>query len=151
MRFRFVDRIDKVSRFKFARGTKTISFEEGFLDSPLAEAGYIPRTLLIECAAQMVSWLVLYSTDFTKLPLIANIDRAMLERSVPCGAALTIEATVESWNDDGALLYCSAYVDGSRVAEGNRCICTFVGLERLHDPEEMRIRFRELSKDAEID
>jgi 3-hydroxymyristoyl/3-hydroxydecanoyl-(acyl carrier protein) dehydratase len=151
MRFQFVDRIEKIQKFKYARGIKTISFEEGFLESPSGETGCIPRTLLIECAAQLTSWLVLYSTDFTKIPLIAKIDQAQIETSVPSGTAVTLEIALDSWNDEGALLNCRASVEDRTVATGSRCLCTFIAGEQLIDPEEMRIRFRELSKDAEID
>jgi len=151
MRFQFVDRIDNIQKFKYARGVKTVSFEEGFLDSPNGDTGCIPRTLLIECAAQLVSWLVLYSTDFTKIPLIAKIDQAMLECSVPCGTVLTLEVEIELWNDEGAQLNCRAIAREKSIAKGIRCLCTFISSEKLVEPEEMKIRFRELSKEAEID
>lgn len=151
MRFQFVDRIEKIQKFKYARGIKTVSFEEGFLSSPYGESGFIPRMLLIECVAQLASWLVLYSTDFHQLPLIAKIDRANLDCNVPSGTVLTLEVAAEAWHDDGALLECTMHMDNRIIARGSRCLCNFVGSAQLVDPEEMRIRFRELSKDAEID
>jgi hypothetical protein len=62
-----------------------------------------------------------------------------------------MEVTLESWNDEGALLNCRATVEDRTIAKGSRCLCTFIDGERLIDPEEMRIRFRELTKDAEIE
>ncbi len=151
MRFQFVDRIEKIQKFKYARGIKTVSFEEGFLLSPYGENGHIPRMLLIECAAQLVSWLVLCSTDFRKLPLIAKIDRATLDCSVPAGSVLGLEVDVESWHDDGALLQCRIFMNDHLIAEGSRCLCNFIESAQLVDPEEMRIRFKELSKNANVD
>jgi 3-hydroxymyristoyl/3-hydroxydecanoyl-(acyl carrier protein) dehydratase len=151
MRFQFVDRIDKIQKFKYARGIKTVSFEEGFLDSLHGDIGCIPRTLLIECAAQLVSWLVLFSTDFKKIPLIAKIEQAKLECKVLCGTVLTLEVEIESWNEEGARLNCRAFVQNQNIAKGIRCLCTFIDSEKLVDPEEMKIRFRELSKEAELD
>lgn len=152
MRFHFVDRIDAVRKYASARGVKTVTFEEGFIDELSAEPGMIPRMLLIECAAQLVSWLVLYSTDFATIPLIAKIDEAAIECSVPCGTAMTLEVDVHSWNEDGALFSCGISLPGGRrIATGIRCLCTFIASRTLVDPDEMRARFRELAKDADCD
>lgn len=151
MRFQFVDRIDVLKKRTYARGVKTVSFEEGFLDGLHTEEGYLPRMLVIECAAQLASWLVLYSTDFTKIPLIAKIDAASISEGVACGTALTLEVEIRSWNDDGAVLDCRATADGRTIATGVRCMCTFIESDTLVDPEEMKHRLRELSKDAHIE
>ena len=150
MRFQFVDRIERIQKFKYIRGIKTISFEEGFLDSPTGESGCIPRTLIIECVAQLTSWLILYSTDFVKFPLIAKIDEAVVESSVPCGTVLTLEATLELWNDEGALLNCVVHSQERFIAKGVRCVCTFIPVEQLIESEEMKTRFKELTKDADV-
>jgi 3-hydroxymyristoyl/3-hydroxydecanoyl-(acyl carrier protein) dehydratase len=151
MRFQFVDRIDLVRKRAYARGVKTVSFEEGFLDGLQREAGCLPRMLLIECAAQLVSWLVLYSTDFKKIPLVAKIDHAAIERSVPCGTVLTLEVEVQSWNDEGAVVDCRASAGDQPIASGIRCLCTFIESSTLIDPEEMKLCFRELAKEVRID
>ena len=151
MRFQFVDRIDVLKKWTHARGVKTVSFEEGFLDGLQSEEGSLPRTLLIECEAQLASWLVLYSSDFTKIPLIAKIDRAEIGAGVPCGTVLTLDVDIRSWNDDGAVLDCRVSVGERSIATGMRCVCTFTDSNSLIDPEEMKMRFRELSKDARID
>jgi 3-hydroxyacyl-[acyl-carrier-protein] dehydratase len=151
MRFQFVDRIQSIKKFKYARGIKTVTFEEGFLDSPGGERGCIPRTLLIECAAQLASWLVLYSTDYKKIPLMAKINQAVIEYKVKCGTEMILEVEVESWKDDGTLINCKTSVDGQIIGKGDRCLCTFVSSEKLVDPKEMKIRFQELSKGADIE
>jgi 3-hydroxymyristoyl/3-hydroxydecanoyl-(acyl carrier protein) dehydratase len=151
MRFQFADRIDEMRKRVYARGVKTVSFEEGFLEGVHGETGCLPRMLLIECAAQLVSWLVLYSTDFTKIPLVAKIDHAAIERSVPCGTVLTLEVEVQSWNDEGAVVNCRASAGEQVIASGIRCLCTFMESSTLIDPEEMTFRFRELAKEAQLD
>ena len=82
MRFLFVDRIDRLVRDRRARGIKTVSFEEGFLRSPYSRPGEFPRLLVLESVAQLASWLVLYSTDFEKVPLLARLDRVEIRESV---------------------------------------------------------------------
>jgi 3-hydroxymyristoyl/3-hydroxydecanoyl-(acyl carrier protein) dehydratase len=150
MRFQFVDRIDRIRKFTLARGVKTVSFEEGFLEGLQGEPGMLPRILMIECAAQLASWLVLYSTDFTKIPLVAKIDHASIDSSVPCGTALVLEAEIRSWSEEGAIVDCRASAGGREIASGLRCLCTFVESDMLVDPDEMRIRFMELAKGADI-
>ena len=93
MRFLFVDKITELSKNKYAKGTKTISFEECFLKSPWVETGVFPRLLLLEIASQLTSWLIIYSTDFQKMPFLARLGSLSLERDVKCGD--TVESMVE--------------------------------------------------------
>lgn len=151
MRFQFVDRIDEIQKFKHARATKTVSFEEGFLRGLEQNSGCMPRTLMIECAAQLASWLVLYSTDFARIPMVAKIEEAHVEESVPCGTAMTLEVDVISWNEEGVLFDSRISLRQRAIASGMRCLCTFVDSVSLVDPSEMRIRFRELAKGARIE
>ncbi|HLP16587.1 MAG TPA: hypothetical protein VK470_10040 [Bacteroidota bacterium] len=133
------------------RGVKTVSFEEGFVDELQREEGSIPRMLLIECAAQLVSWLVLCSTDFEKIPLIAKIDLARIERGVRCGEAIALEARVRSWNEDGAIVDCDLSADDGVIASGVHCLCSFIESRTLVDPQEMKLRFNELAKAAHVE
>jgi 3-hydroxyacyl-[acyl-carrier-protein] dehydratase len=151
MRFLFVDRIEHVVRDKRIRGFKTVSFEEAFLPAPAPVPGEFPRLLLLEAVAQLASWLVLYSTDFEKLPLLAKLERVEIFESVYCGDRLTLEVEMISRDDDGALLQGEVLKDGRPIARGRNCLCGFTDLDRLAEPELIRAAFKELTQHAVVE
>lgn len=147
MRFLFADKITEISP-RHIKGMKRISFEEGFIDPLPAEEGSFPRLLMMESAAQFVSWLVFYNTGFTKIPLIAGIDNAEIHGTVKCGECLNIEVTIDSISSEGAVVNSLLYKDGKLVAAGNRCLCTFMDAAKLVNIELLKRRFSEMAKEA---
>lgn len=148
MRFLFVDRIEHIVKGERIRGLKTVSFEEAFLPSPHALRGEFPRLLLLEAVAQLASWLILYSTDFEKLPLLAKLEKVEIGEAAFCGDLLTIEVEIEARDDDGALVRGSVFKEGRRIANGRNCLCGFAHLAGLVDPQQIRDAFKELTRDA---
>lgn len=151
MRFLFVDRLEHVVKGKRIRGLKTVSFEEAFLPSPHPLRGEFPRLLLLEAVAQAASWLILYSTDFEKLPLLAKLERVEIIEGAFCGDLLTIEVEIDSLDDEGALVKGSVFKEGRRIAHGRNCLCGFTRLADLVDPFQMRTAFKELTRDAIVE
>lgn len=147
MRFLFADKITEISP-RHIKGIKRVSFEEGFIDPLSGEEGSFPRLLMMESAAQFVSWLVFYNTGFTKIPLIASIDLAEIHESVKCGECISVEITIENINSEGAVVNSMLYKDGKLAASGRRCLCTFVDAEKLIDVARLKSRFSEMAKDA---
>ncbi len=150
MRFLFVDRIEKIEKDKYARGTKTVSFEEGFLKSPYSEEGHFPPLLLLESAAQLASWLIIYSSNFQKIPMLANIERVSHIENVRSGTRLTIEVKIISSNEEGALLNAEIFAGDKLVARGENCMCILAELEKLANKSEMKARFSDLSSNAKL-
>jgi 3-hydroxyacyl-[acyl-carrier-protein] dehydratase len=151
VRFLFVDRIEHVVKGVRIRGLKTVSFEEAFLPSPNPLRGEFPRLLLLEAVAQLASWLILYSTDFEKLPLLAKIERVEIGEGAFCGDLLTLEVEIDSRDDDGALVKGSVFKEGRRIAQGRNCLCGFTRLDGLADPGLMRAAFKELTQNAIVE
>lgn len=150
MRFVFIDRIEKIEKNKFARGIKTVSFEEGFLKSPYNETGFIPPLLLLEAAAQLASWLIMYTSDFTKIPMLARIEKVSLFENAQCGTRLDIEIKIISSNKEGALMSAEIYARDKLMAKGENCMCFFTNLEKFADRSEMKARFLDLSSNAKF-
>lgn len=150
MRFLFVDRIEHIEKNKFARGTKVVSFEEGFLASPYATKGFFPPLLLLEAAAQLTSWLIMYSTDFTLIPMLAKIEKVLLYSNIRCGISLTINVNIHSLNTEGAVINASIISGNELVARGINCLCFFTDLEKYFSKSEMRAQFLDLSRNAKI-
>lgn len=147
MRFLFADKITEISE-RHIKGIKRVSFEEGFIDPLSAEEGSFPRLLMMETAAQFVSWLIFYNTGFTKIPLIASIDLAEIHESVKCGECIRVEVAIENINSEGAVVNSLLYKGDNLVAAGNRCLCTFVDAEKLVEIARLKSRFSEMAKEA---
>ncbi len=150
MRFVFVDRIDKIEKNKYARGIKAVSFEEGFLKSPNYGNGIFPPLLLMECAAQLASWLIMYSSDFKQMPLMAKMDKVSLFENVKTGTTISTEVNILSMNEEGALINADIFTfpGGRLIAKGERCLCVFVDLDEFADKEEMEARFLDLCRET---
>lgn len=151
MRFLFVDRIDHLVRNRRARGSKVISFEEGFLAAPYPLPGEFPRLLILEAAAQLASWLVMFSTDFRHFPVLARLEKAEIGESVFAGDRLTLDVEITSLNADGAWIQSEVSRDGRLIGRGDNGLCAFTPLERLADPDLMRAAFKELTRHALIE
>lgn len=150
MRFVFVDRIEKIEKNKYAKGIKAVSFEEGFLRSYQYENGIFPPLLLMESAAQLASWLIMYSSDFKRIPMIAKMDRVSLFENVKAGTIISIEINILSLNEEGALLNADIFIGDRLIAKGENCLCVFANLEELAEKPEMQARFSDLSRNAEF-
>jgi 3-hydroxyacyl-[acyl-carrier-protein] dehydratase len=151
MRFLFVDRIDHLVRNRHARGRKTISFEEGFLQTPSGRPGEFPRLLVLEAVAQLAAWLVLYSTDFERFPVLARFDRAELGESIVTGDRLDLAVEILSIEAEGAYLRAEVARDGRVVGRGENCLCALTPLDRLADRDAMRATFKELTRHAVLE
>ena len=150
MRFIFIDRIDKIEKNKYARGIKAVSFEEGFLKSPNYGQGIFPSLLLMECAAQLASWLIMYSSDFKWMPLMAKLDKVSLFENVKTGDTIGIEVNILSIDEEGALINADIFTfpGGRLIARGERCLCVFVDLDEFADKVEMKARFLDLCRET---
>ena len=151
MRFLFVDRIDHLVRNRRARGRKTVSFEEGFLRSPYSRPGEFPRLLVLESVAQLASWLVLYSTDFEQVPILARLEKVEIRESIVTGDRLTLDVEIVSLDPDGAYLRAEVLKDGRLIGRGENCLCAFTPLDTLADPGAMRATFKELTRHAVLE
>ena len=144
MRFLLIDKIEEIVKNSHARGSKTITFDESFSGAPCSESGTIPRTLILESAAQLASWLIMYSFDFTKMPLLAKMEEVSISKSARCGSRLIIDVEILSLNMDGALINSRVVVKNELIAYGKNCLCTLIDLENIASIVEMKIQFDNL-------
>lgn len=148
MRFLLIDKITELSPNKYAKGIKTISFEESFLKSPWEELGIYPRLLLLETASQLASWLIIYSTKFQKMPLLVRLGSLSMKRDVKCGDRLDLRVEIKSQNEEGAVIDALILIENEIVAEGKDCLCFFAPLVNFHNPDKIKALFNELTREA---
>ena len=70
MRFLFVDRILKMEKGRSAEGIKNVSFHAmSILFKKCRTIPYFRERLALKQIAQLISWLVIYTKDFTVKPV----------------------------------------------------------------------------------
>lgn len=148
MRFLLVDKILEIKKGEYIRGTKVVSFEEGFLKRPCSKAGFLPRTLLMEALAQMASWLVIYSTDFVYEPVLASVERVVISADARTGSRIDIACVVTGLNEEGVMFNASGRVEDSLLIEVSGCKAFFYPLEKTRNVERTRSAFSSLAKDV---
>ncbi len=131
-RFLFVDRILACEQGRRIRAGHRVP------DSSDPHAG--PYQVL-EALAQAAGWLIAASTGFAKRGLPIAIGSIRLTGPVPIGGALLLEADIDAWRDESALVRAKASANGQAICEIERGLCAFVPNGRLEDPEQTMAMF----------
>lgn len=144
MKFRMVDRILSWEPKTRIRGVKTVSFEEYNLKAPFAEEPRLPETLVLESLFQLGNWLIVLSSDFTRMGLVARTERVTFDGSLRPGSHLMMELNVRSYREDGILFDGVATIGDEQIASGKGCLAVPAPLSDYHDPDDLRMLFSEI-------
>jgi 3-hydroxyacyl-[acyl-carrier-protein] dehydratase len=145
VRWKLLDRIFELERGRRARGMFGVSFEAATLEGPHGGTT-LPRILALEAIGELVSWLVIVSTDFARRPLIGSFERARLGRSLESGERVIVECELSRLYDTAGRVSGRALVGDEVVAEVELASCALLPLEDLEDPEEARAEYGALSR-----
>jgi len=149
MKFRMVDQIVSWESKQRICGVKAVSFEEYSLTAPFGGPARLPETLLLESFLQLGNWLIILSSDFTKMGLVIRLQRIFFEGAVMPGERLVMELTVRSYRDDGVLFDGAGRVGTRLVATGEGCLAVPVELASYCDPDDLRVLFSEIHRPQE--
>jgi 3-hydroxyacyl-[acyl-carrier-protein] dehydratase len=144
MKFRMVDRILDWQPCRRIRGVKAVSFEEYQLRQALGDEPCLPESLLMEALFQLGNWLVVLSTDFTRMGLVVGLSEARFLGRLRPGRRLWIDVEVRSWRDDGIVLDGQASDGQSTLALGRRCLAMPVPLSDYCDADDLRVLYSEI-------
>ena len=144
MRFRMVDRILAWEPQRLIRGVKTVSFEEYELRRHLGDEPCLPESLVMEALFQLGNWLLVLSSDFTKMGLVVQWDEAQFPSRLRPSRRLHIEVAVRSWREDGVILDGTACDGEKTVLVGRRCLAVPVPLTDYCAPDDLRVLFSEI-------
>lgn len=148
MKFRMVDRIIDWQEREYIRGTKTVSFEEYNLKMRFGDEPHLPQTLLMESLFQLANWLVMLSTDFTRMVLVVRTGRINFLRPLGPGQKLSMEVQAASYRSDGIVFNGRTFAEGREIANGKGCLAIPVDLKDYHNPDDLRVLFSEIYRPA---
>jgi 3-hydroxymyristoyl/3-hydroxydecanoyl-(acyl carrier protein) dehydratase len=144
MKFRMIDRILAWKPRRTIRGVKAVSFEEYELRKRLGDEPCLPESLVLEALFQLGNWLVILSSDFTRMGLVVQWREVRFPARLRPGRRLHIDVTVRRWRDDGMLFDASASDGQQTIVAGSRCLAVPAPLADYYDPDDLRVLFSEI-------
>ena len=146
MKFRMVDRILAWEPRRTIRGVKSVSFEEYELKESLGDEPCLPESLVMESLFQLGNWMVILSSDFSRMGLVVRFEEVRFSDRLRPGRHLRMEVEVRSWREDGILFDGRALMGQQTVATGRGCLALPVVLSDYHDPDDLRVLFSEIHR-----
>src|SRR5512135_1009505 len=101
MKFRLVDKITSWTAWQGITGVKAVSFEEYSLKEAFGERPRLPDMLLLESFLQLGNWLVMLSSDFRQMGMVARISEVQFHGSLLPGQALKLDVKLVRRREDG--------------------------------------------------
>jgi len=139
-----VDRIVDYECCKSIRTAKTVSFEEYQLKSPFGDRPCLPESLLLESLIQSGLWLVVLSSDFTKMGLLVRAREVRFIEPVSPGQTMFLDIRARTYSRDEVLFDGQALVDQKTIAYGKGCLVKIVQLEEYFIPDDLKVLFSEI-------
>ncbi len=144
MKFRMVDQIHSWEHQRRIIGVKTVSFEEYDLKTAFGGPAHLPETLLMESLFQLGNWLIVLSSDFNRMAMVTRMQEVQFDRQVAPGQAVTLDASVRRYREDGILFDGRATVGSDQVAVGLGCLAVPVPLADYCSPDDLRVLYSEI-------
>ena len=144
MKFRMVDRILAWQPRRSIAGVKAVSFEEYSLKSPWGGQAALPESLVMEGLFQLGNWLIVLSSDFTRMGLLVRIEQVQFHEPLGPGQSLRMDVEVASYRNDGVVFSGVATAAGRPIASGKGCLATPVDLAEFHSPADLRVLYSEI-------
>ena len=144
MKFRMVDRIVGFDRCKSISAAKTVSFEEYQLKSTFGDQPCLPESLVLESLFQLGVWLIVLSSDFSKMGLLVRTQEVRFIEPVRPGQTMFLEVQAKSYRSDGVLFDGQAQVNRKTVAYGKGYLARIVPLAEYFAPDDLKVLFSEI-------
>ena len=144
MKFRMVDNIIAYDPGRSICGTKVVSFEEYQLKSAFAGQPALPESLIMEALFQLGNWLIMLTSDFSRMGLVVRFQRVEFLHSLTPVHSMLMEVRVRRYREDGILFEGEARTGQQTVVRGQRCMAIPVDLATYCDPADLRVLFSEI-------
>lgn len=145
MRFHLIDRIDALEPGRAVRARKVTSrLEDHWRDT--GRGPEMPAPLVLEALCQAGTWLILITTGLRRRAALLSVDSVTFHSAVRPGDVLELAGTVESLNDETAVLSGTATVGGRPVMTADAIMCALLPADELEDLEATRLLERRLTR-----
>jgi 3-hydroxyacyl-[acyl-carrier-protein] dehydratase len=117
MRWFWIDRFIEFESGKRATSVKTVSLAEEQVHDHFPSAPIMPNSLIIEGMALTGGLLAAERGDWRNRVILAKISKAVFHLSATPGDTLTYRATLEDYNDTGAVATIRSHIGDELQAE----------------------------------
>jgi 3-hydroxyacyl-[acyl-carrier-protein] dehydratase len=139
VRFLLYDRVTRLEKGKSILGVRSFALSEEYHRGHFGRVALVPGVMLIEAMAQLLGWLIIYSHDFTVLPIMSLIEGVSLQPRLRPGFQAQISAEIASTSPEDSLGKAWMAVEGEVIASMDRIIYSHFP---AGDPADLVDRFR---------
>ncbi len=122
MRFLFYDAITSIEKARSIEGVKTFSLSEEFLRSHYTRCAYVPGVLFTEAMAQLLGWLITYSSDFKVSAALILLEGVVVPPHMRPGFRAEIRGEIISSSRRDTMGRGEIRVEGERIAWVDRIL-----------------------------
>lgn len=132
MRFHLIDRVVSCEPGKSVHGRKLTSLSEEYWEE--TEDGLqMPPPLALEALCQAGTWLIMITTERKKRAALLSIASVEFLGPIAPGDVLELEGTIDTMNDEVAVISGRVTVDDRVVLEAREIMCALMDADRLAD------------------
>jgi 3-hydroxyacyl-[acyl-carrier-protein] dehydratase len=132
VRFHLIDRVDAYEASRSVRGRKVASLSEEYWEDT-EDGPVMPPPLILEALCQAGTWLIMISTERRKRAALLQVASVDFLGDVRPGDVLELLGSVESMNEEVAVLSGRVLVDGRPVLEAKDIMCALIDAADLAD------------------
>jgi 3-hydroxyacyl-[acyl-carrier-protein] dehydratase len=132
LRFHLIDKVEACEPGQSVRGLKLTSLSEDYWEAG-DDGPVMPYPFLLEALCQAGTWLIMISTDRRKRAALLSIGSVEFLGDVTPGDVLVLEGSIDSMNDEVAVITGRVTVDGRTVLEGSEIMCALIDADTLAD------------------
>lgn len=134
MRFHLIDRVDAYEPAKTIRARKLTSLSEDYWED---QGGglVMPWPFLLEALCQAGTWLIMATTERRKRAALLSVGAVEFMGDVRPGDVLELLGSVESMNEEVAVLSGQVKVDGKVLMEAKDIMCALIAGGDLADAD----------------
>jgi 3-hydroxyacyl-[acyl-carrier-protein] dehydratase len=132
VRFHLIDRVVSHEPGRSVNGRKVTSLSEEYWED--AGGGPVmPQPFMLEALCQAGTWLIMISTERRKRAALLQVASVDFLGEVRPGDVLELRGTIESMNNEVAVLSGQVVVDGRTVMEATDIMCSLIDATDLAD------------------
>jgi 3-hydroxyacyl-[acyl-carrier-protein] dehydratase len=132
VRFHLIDRVVSCEPGQSVHGQKLTSLSEEYWEET-ADGLQMPPPLALEALCQAGTWLIMITTERKKRAALLSIGSVEFLGPIVPGDVLELEGTVDSMNDEVAVVSGRVTVDDRVVLEAREIMCALMDADRLAD------------------
>jgi 3-hydroxyacyl-[acyl-carrier-protein] dehydratase len=144
MKFRLVDQISAWAPWQHISGVKAVSFEEYSLKEAFGDSPRLPEMLMLESLLQLGNWLIMLSSDFRQMGLLARLSQVRFQAPLLPGQKLQLEVRLVRRHEGGFQFDGQGRAEGRLVISGAGCVAALAPLAEYQNPEDLRVLFSEI-------